>query len=96
MSACRLELSHSRTYVRHVGLVWDDDRGYIRKGRDTSGRFYAHASQLTGEWYVYLAPWACGLAGGLSLGPFDDEGEAMDAADRHVAAQLDSDVPPPG
>ena len=73
--------------------MWTGDPlGYICKGCDASGRFYAHVSRLTGVWIVYVAPWACGLEGGLSFGEFETEEEAMDAADRYVVAHVDSDV----
>ena len=74
--------------------MWTGDPlGYIRKGCDTTGRFYAHVSRLTGVWIVYVAPWGCGLEGGLSFGEFDTAEGAMDAADRHVVAYLESGEP---
>jgi hypothetical protein len=43
-----------------MGLTWKP-RGAessIFDGRDTTGRFYAHATNISGRWRVYLAPWA--------------------------------------
>ena len=68
----------------------DGPGGSIYDGRDDTGRFYAHASQLSGDWTIYLAPWACGREGGLALGPFQDAGEAMATADQYVASHIDS------
>ena len=74
-----------------MGLTWTGGPGgYIRKGCDANGRFHAHVSRLTGTWIVYVAPWGSGLEGGLAFGRFDAVEEAMDAADRHVVAFLDS------
>lgn len=77
-----------------VGLTWKPRAGgtYIFDGRDAGGRFYAHVSNLSGDWTAYIAPWGCGLERGLALGPFDDAREAMAAADRHVAAH--AEIPP--
>jgi hypothetical protein len=77
-------------YSRGVGLAWKP-RGGGRStfdGRDGAGRFYAYATNISGNWTIYLAPWACGRPGGLSVGPFEDATEAMAEADRRVAAQL--------
>jgi hypothetical protein len=71
-----------------VGLTWKP-RGGERStfdGRDSTGRKFAHASNISGAWRIYLCPWACGHPGGLSLGPFDGPAEAMTAADEHIAA----------
>lgn len=40
-------------------------------------------------WIVYVAPWACGLEGGLPFGRFDDVEEAW-TADRYVVAHVDT------
>lgn len=75
-----------------VGLVWKP-RGGDRStfdGRDANGRLYAHATNISGRWTIYLTPWACGREGGLATGPFEDATEAMAAADRYIAAYLDS------
>jgi hypothetical protein len=74
-----------------VGLVWKP-RGGDRStfdGRDATGRFYAYATNITGRWTIYLAPWACGRDGGLATGPFKDAKEAMATADRYVAVHID-------
>jgi hypothetical protein len=64
-----------------VGLAWTRrPGGYVWDGRDTTGRFYAHVSRLTGAWIVYVTRWGCGPEGGLSFGRFDSEDEAMDAS----------------
>jgi hypothetical protein len=68
------------------------------EGRDPGGRFYAHGTNISGSWTIYLAPWACGRDGGLALGSYLDAREAMAAADEYVAAYLssegiDSDTP---
>jgi hypothetical protein len=80
-----------------VGLTWKP-RGGGRStfdGRDATGRLCAHATNISGNWTIYVTPWACGRSGGLSLGPFEDATEAMAEADRRVAAQLsDEDGPP--
>jgi hypothetical protein len=73
-----------------VGLVWKA-RGGERStydGRDADGRLYAHATNISGRWTIYLTPWACGREGGLATGPFKDTAAAMAAADEHVAAYL--------
>jgi hypothetical protein len=64
-------------------------------GRDDSGRLYAHATNISGRWTIYLTPWACGRQGGLATGPFEDEAAAMAAADEYVAAHLAGDGGPP-
>jgi hypothetical protein len=58
------------------------------EGRDAGGRFYAHATNISGSWTIYLAPWACGRDGGLALGSYRDAVAAMAAADEYVAAYL--------
>jgi hypothetical protein len=64
-----------------VGLAWTRrPGGYVWDGCDTTGRFYAHVSRLTGVWIVCVAPLGCGPEGGLSFGRFDSENEAMDAS----------------
>jgi hypothetical protein len=73
-------------YRRIVGLTWKA-RGGERStfdGRDATGRFYAHVTNISGPWTIYLAPWACGREGGLSAGRFEDAAEAMAEADRIV------------
>jgi hypothetical protein len=78
-------------YSLSVGLTWKlRPGGSIYEGRDGTGKFYAHASSLSGDWTVYLAPWACGRKAGLSIGPFTDAKEAMTAANRHVAAHAET------
>ena len=75
---------------RTVGLTWKA-RGGERStfdGHDLSGRFYAYATNISGPWTIYLAPWACGREGGLATGRFEDAAEAMAEADRIVDAQL--------
>jgi hypothetical protein len=76
-----------------VGLTWKPQGGSVStfEGRDTGGRFYAHATNISGCWTIYLAPWACGREGGLSLCPFEDAAAAMAAADEYVAAHLARD-----
>jgi hypothetical protein len=74
-----------------VGLTWKA-RGGERStfdGRDASGRHYGYVTNISGRWTIDLTPWACGLEGGLSTGPFEDAKVAMAAADRHVAAHLE-------
>jgi hypothetical protein len=73
-----------------VGLVWTARGGgqSTFDGRDATGRFYAHATNISGRWTIYLAPWACGREGGLVLGPFEDAPDAMAAADEYAAAHL--------
>jgi hypothetical protein len=61
------------------------------EGRDSSGRFYAHATNISGSWTIYLAPWACGRDGGLAMCSYKDATEAMAAADRYVA-EYDADI----
>jgi hypothetical protein len=75
-----------------VGLNWKARGGSTSTfdGRDTTGRFYAYATNITGRWTMYLAPWACGREGGLATGPFEDATEAMAAAERYVAAHLNN------
>jgi hypothetical protein len=34
------------------------------EGRDPTGRSYAHATNISGRWTIYLTPWACGRDGG--------------------------------
>jgi hypothetical protein len=80
-------------YRRAVGLTWKA-RGGERStfdGRDSDGRLYAHATNISGRWTIYLTPWACGREGGLATGPFEDPAAAMAAADRYVAAHLHSE-----
>jgi hypothetical protein len=75
-----------------VGLTWRP-RGGGRStfdGRDTTGKLYAHATNISGNWTIYLTPWACGRDGGLALGPFEDAHEAMAVADQYVARHVDS------
>jgi hypothetical protein len=71
-----------------LGLTWKPRGGGVSTfdGRDTNCRFYAHATNISGDWTIYLAPWACGRASGLALGPFEDAQAAMAAADAYVAA----------
>jgi hypothetical protein len=74
-----------------VSLVWKA-RGGGRStfdGWDDSGRLYAHATNISGRWTIYLTPWACGREGGLATGPFEDAAAAMAAADEYVAAHSD-------
>jgi hypothetical protein len=75
---------------RIVGLTWKA-RGGGRStfaGRDATGKHYAHATNISGRWTIYLTPWACGRPGGLATGPFEDAAEAMAAADQLVGAYL--------
>ncbi|MGH2394013.1 MAG: hypothetical protein ACRDGH_11090 [Candidatus Limnocylindria bacterium] len=80
-----------------MGLTWTPRGGGTSTfdGCDAEGRFHAHATNVSGDWTIYLAPWACGRESGLALGPFVDAKEAMAAADRHVAAHLRANLPPP-
>jgi hypothetical protein len=73
-----------------VRLTWKP-RGGDRStfdARDATGRLYAHATNISGRWTMYLTPWACGREGGLATGPFEDAKAAMAAADDYVAAHL--------
>ena len=73
-------------YHPGVSLTWTErPGGYLWDARDAGGRFFAHVSRLTGDWYAYVTPWGSGVEGGASLGPFSSGEEAMAAADRHVA-----------
>jgi hypothetical protein len=77
-------------YILDVGLKWKP-RGGGRStfdGRDATGRRYAHATNISGAWTIYLTPWACGREGGLATGPYEDATEAMAAANEIVAAHL--------
>lgn len=81
-------------YRRAVELTWKA-RGGERStfdGRDASERFYAHVTNISGPWTIYLAPWACGREGGLATGRFEDAAEAMAEADRLVAAHVEDDA----
>jgi hypothetical protein len=76
-----------------VALTWTA-RGGGRStfdGRDATGRLYAHATNISGRWTIYLTPWACGREGGLAMGPFEDALSAMAAADQYVAVHLSSE-----
>jgi hypothetical protein len=75
-----------------VGLTWTPRGGGTSTfdGRDATGRFYAYATNISGNWTIYLTPWACGREGGLALGPFKDAQEAMATADQYVVAYVDS------
>jgi hypothetical protein len=77
-------------YSSSVGLTWKARGGETSTfdGRDETGRLYAHATNISGNWTIYLAAWACGRVGGLSTGPFEDAKAAMAAADGYVAAHL--------
>jgi hypothetical protein len=74
-----------------VGVTWTPRGGGSSNfdGRDTTGLFYAYATNISGRWRIYLAPWACGSDGGLALGSYKDAKEAMAAADRYVAEHAD-------
>jgi hypothetical protein len=75
-----------------VGLTWKA-RGAETStfdGRDATGKLYAHATNISGRWTIYLTPWACGREGGLATGPFEDATEAMAAADSYVAEHIES------
>ena len=71
-------------------LKWEARGGEVSTfdGRDETGRYYAHATNISGRWTIYLTPWACGREGGLATGPFEDDAAAMAAADEYVAAHL--------
>jgi len=76
--------------VTKTGLVWTGaPLGYIRKGCDANGRFYAHVSRLTGR--VDRLRGAVGLwpRGRSPFGRFDDVEEAW-TADRYVVAHVDT------
>lgn len=72
-----------------MGLVWSEPGGYVREGRDETGRFYAQVQGHNGRYGIYFAPWARGRDGGLWLDGFTTPEEAMSAADRFVAAHLE-------
>jgi hypothetical protein len=76
--------------IAGVGLTWKPRGGGTSTfdGRDTAGRFYAYATNISGRWTIYLTPWACGREGGLATGPFEDSLSAIAAADQYVAAHL--------
>jgi len=81
-----------------VRLTWKA-RGGGRstfEGRDATGKLYAHATNISGAWTIYLTPWACGREGGLATGPFKDATEAMAAADEYVSAQARQPRPSDG
>jgi hypothetical protein len=80
-----------------VGLTWTA-RGAETStfdGRDETGKLFAHATNISGRWTIYLTPWACGREGGLVSGPYEDGPAAMAAADRHVATHLAGEGGPP-
>jgi hypothetical protein len=78
-----------------VGLTWKPRGGgrSIFDGRDSTGRFYAHATNISGDWRIYIAPWGCGRPGGLALGPFVDAQAAMAAADEYLAGSSLTSAP---
>ena len=74
-----------------MGLSWKA-RGGGRStfdGRDATGRHCGYVTNISGNWTIYLTPWACGRDGGLALGPFETAAEAMAAADEYVAAHAE-------
>jgi hypothetical protein len=75
-----------------VGLIWKA-RGGERStfdGRDTTGKMFAYATNVSGRWTIYMTPWACGRDGGLVQGPYENAEQAMAAADQYVAAHIDN------
>jgi hypothetical protein len=72
------------------GLTWKARGGgqSTFDGRDANGRFYAHPTNISGVWTIYLTPWAGGREGGLVTGPFEDAAAAMAAAEEYAAAHL--------
>lgn len=74
-----------------MGLVWSGEPGgYVREGRDETGRFYAQVQGHNGRYGIYFAPWACDRPGGLWVDGFTTVEEAVVAADRYIAGYIDS------